>query len=350
MGTTKMKIYLLNCMVTGLPFVKLICRNMPIAGIISIKKECADSITEYYDYEPFCIEQNISYIAVDTYSLKSDADRERLLALDVDIAITSAWQRLVPEWFIKHCSIGIIGVHGSAVGISGGRGRSPQNWALILGHKKFSLSIFWIDTNIDSGKVIDTKEYEYELIDDISISYHKAAICMAEMIIENIKNGNIVKGYGVEQEGEAGYFPKRIAADGMIDWKRKCCEIYDFVRAITIPYPCAYTTINGHQVKVVRCKYMKTESTLLDSYHCGEIIMIAANLSIWVKCRDGVIEILEYLNEDGVEIKEGQIFDDCNFKEQIKNIIERHNNEVGLPVASVLCQLMEQDGENGDGN
>lgn len=337
-----MKIYLLDCLVTGVPFVKLLYRNVHITGIISVKRESADHIAEYYDYEQFCKEQQISYITVETYSLKSEADREKLLALDMDIVIVSSWQRLVPDWLINHCNIGIIGAHGSAAGISGGRGRSPQNWALILGNKKFYLSIFWIDKHIDSGKVIDTKEFEYELIDDISISHHKVAICLAEMIIENIENGNISSGYGVNQAGEIGYLPKRTASDGMIDWKRNCDKIYDFVRAITVPYPCAYTAINGHLIKVIRCKYMRVKSKLLDGYNCGEIIMIIDGSSIWVKCLDGIIEILEYVNADHVEIREGIVFDDCNFEEQIKLIINRHNNEVGLPVSSMLSQFMEQ--------
>ncbi len=120
-------------------------------------KKHADFIAEYYDYEQFCISQKIEYVTVDTYTLKSESDKKKLLGLDIDIIITSAWQRLIPEWLIDHCNIGAIGVHGSAVGISGGRGRSPQNWALIFGENKFFLSIFWIDTNIDNGEIIDTK-------------------------------------------------------------------------------------------------------------------------------------------------------------------------------------------------
>ena len=264
--------------------------------------------------------------------------------LDIDLIITSAWQRLIPEWLICHCRIGAIGCHGSAVGISGGRGRSPQNWALICGRDKFSISIFWLDTGIDSGKIIDTREFKYELIDDINTSYYKAGLYMAEMIIENLANGKIVNHYGIRQSEESGYLPKRIASDGMIDWKRKCREIYDFVRALTIPYPCAFTMLNGFKIEVIRCKYIEAESVLLDHYNYGEIIMVLDSASFWVRCLDGIVEILEYINIDAVEIKEGKIFENCDFGEQMHKIIERHNNEVGLPVSSMLCQYMKQQG------
>lgn len=336
-----MRIYLLNCLVTGLPFVKLLCGNVQIAGVISVKAEGASSITEYYDMEQFCLEQKIEYVTVETYSLKSENDKNKLLNLSIDLIIVSAWQRLVPEWLIKHCNMGIIGAHGSSIGIEGGRGRSPQNWSLILGQDRFYVSIFWIDANIDSGEIIDTKEFEYELIDDISTSYHKVAICLAEMVIENLRNGNIVNHYGVRQRGEIGYLPKRTSDDGMIDWKRTCREVYDFVRALTVPYPCAYTKVRGHIIKIIRCKYIRMESLLLGQYSHGEVIMILDSSSFWVKCSDGIIEILEYANEEGIEIKEGDIFEECDFKEQMRRIIERHNIEVGLPISSMLWQYVE---------
>ncbi len=337
----KMRIYLLNCAVTGLVFVKLLCKHLKIMGIISVNRECAKAIAEYYDYEQFCNEQKIEYITVDTYSLKSQNDKKKLMDLDIDIIITSAWQRLIPQWLINHCKIGAIGVHGSAVGISGGRGRSPQNWALILGKDRFYLSIFWIDQNIDSGDIIDTKEFKYELIDDINISYHKESICLAEMIIQNFQNGNIEKHYGIQQGEVPGYLPKRTPNDGMIDWKRKCCEIYNFVRALTIPYPCAFTKINGHVIQIIRCKYIEVESEFFDNYSCGEVIMLLELGLFWVKCLDGIIEILEYNNVDRIEIKEGQIFESSNFMEQMRMIIDRHNNEVSLPVSSMFCEYIK---------
>ena len=343
-----MKIYLLNCLAPGMALTKLLCKAIPITGIISVKKEYAGQIGEYYDYEQFCIEQRISYVTVDTYSLKNETDREKLMALDMDIIITAAWQRLVPAWLIKHCKIGIIGIHGSPAGIGAGRGRSPQNWALILGKNEFSVSIFWIDSQVDSGEVIDTRVFPYELIDDINTSYHKVAICAAEMIIENLRNENILNHYGMKQEGEIGYLPKRTANDGMIDWKRGCREIYDFVRALTIPYPCAYTMIHGHIIKIIRCKYIKNESDLLAHYAYGEIVIMLDTATFWVKCSNGIIEVLEYVNVDGVEIKEGDICDACDFEEQMRMIIKRHTDETGFPVSTMLHQYMEQDGDKRD--
>lgn len=107
---------------------------------------------------------------------------------------------------------------------------------------------------------------------------------------------------------------------------------------LTIPYPCAFTIFDSHMIQIIRCKYIEIESDFFDNYNCGEVIMLLETSSFWVKCLDGIIEILEYNNVDEIEIKESQVFDSCNFKEQMHMIIDRHNDEVGLPVSSMLCE------------
>ena len=50
-----------------------------------------------------------------------------------------------------------------------GRGRSPQNWALITGAQKFYISLFVLTEGIDDGKIVDEKCFGYNEYDDIKI-------------------------------------------------------------------------------------------------------------------------------------------------------------------------------------
>lgn len=337
-----MKIYLLNTLRTGIVFAELLSRQIKLDGIIVVKKECADSINEYYDYDDFCRLHEIRLIEVNSYSLSDEEDKRIILDLEIDIIITSAWQRLVPQWLLEHCKIGGIGVHGSPAGISQGRGRSPQNWTLLSGIDKFYISLFWLSNGIDDGDVIETREFRYELIDDIAISYEKESICIAQMVVDNIHNGNIQNHYGKKQAENGKYLPKRISSDGMIDWNRSCVEIYNFVRALTIPYPCAYTEVNDTKIKIIDCKYIVNESNLLSKFKCGEVIMNVEDF-VWIKCRDGVIEIRKNTNKDISIVKTGDIMKECSFKKQIEKIIQRHEEEVGLPVSDLVIDLLKDE-------
>lgn len=335
-----MKIYLFNTLATGFVFTEILCRNIRVEGIVNVKAHNAGNINEYYNYKEFCEKNGIQYLEVESYSLKSENDKKLLMSKDIDILVTSAWQRLIPEWLINHCNVGAIGVHGSASGVTQGRGRSPQNWALLSGKKSFYISLFWITTGMDDGKIIDTMKFDYSMIDDIAISYEKESICIAEMLIDNINSGTIEAHYGVEQTGDAKYLPKRIASDGMIDWNRTGEEIYNFVRALTCPYPCAYTMNNDVVIKVVECKYLYINSILLQKYECGEVILNSESMA-WVKCADGIIEIRKNANPDVSKIKQGDILQSCDFSQQLRQIIERHNDEVGTPLSDLILDLIK---------
>ena len=61
---------------------------------------------------------------------------------------------VITDSFINIANLATIGAHGSCDGIVKGRGRSPQNWAFILGANKFKISLFKITSGIDEGDVI----------------------------------------------------------------------------------------------------------------------------------------------------------------------------------------------------
>lgn len=46
------------------------------------------------------------------------------------------------------------------------------------------------------------------------------------------------------------YLPKRTPGDGQIDWNRTNVEIYNFVRALTRPYPGAFSYLDNKKVFV----------------------------------------------------------------------------------------------------
>ena len=72
-----------------------------------------------------------------------------------------------------------LGVHGSCDGILKGRGRSPQNWALLMGKTSFDLSIFKISKGVDSGAILATKKVYLDDKDSIFDSYLKCSLTSA---------------------------------------------------------------------------------------------------------------------------------------------------------------------------
>ncbi len=334
-----MNVYILNATLNGKIISEILCDRMNISGIITLDDNGGKSTNEYYDYSVFCEERDVDCVKVKSYNLSDPSDKHTLEGLDIDLIIVASWQRLVPEWLIRKCSIGIIGAHGSHEGIEKGRGRSPQNWALLTGKKRFYLSIFWIEPGADDGRVIDTREFEYLPTDTILVSYVQINLLKADMILENLKNGRIAEKAGKPQGKECFYLPQRKKEDGQIDWNRDAVDIYNMIRALTRPYPGAYTVCNEKEYTVWGARPIVNDSVhLFDSLHNGTIISVLGE-SILVKCASNLLLIDEISTLDGIE--EGMVFESADYKVQIQTIINRHNEKYGTPLSRLVLNELE---------
>lgn len=241
-----MNIYVLSTLEMGIDVTDILKKSLKIQGLIGLsERQQTNAISGYRYLKGYCDDNNFSFIEMDNYSLSNPKDKEKLLSLDIDILIVAGWQRLIPKWLIEHCKICAIGSHGSAYGITGGRGRSPQNWALLTGRKEFYISIFKIDEGADSGQIIDTRKFVLSDLDDIKTSYYRTNWLIANMIVENVNKQKISGLSFQEQQGEPQYLPQRFPEDGEIDWSRMSHRIYNSVRALTKPYPGAFSYVGG---------------------------------------------------------------------------------------------------------
>lgn len=325
-----MNIYILNTLVTGFNSINILKRHLELHGVIGLsKRDATDKISGYRYLKQYCRENDLNFVELQSYSISNPNDKEKLLNLDIDILIAAGWQRLIPSWLIDHCKICVIGSHGSFHGITGGRGRSPQNWALLLGKKEFYISIFKIDKGIDSGPIIDTKKFVFSKLDDIRTSYYKVSWLTSHMIINNIKNGRILSGNFVKQEGKTRYLPQRLPGDGKIDWSRTSDEIYDFVRALTKPYPGAFSFIGKNKINIWRGIPFEIQD-YSDTLTHGEIALTYANGDFLVKTGSSFFLVENYtmeFEESEYPLKEGMVLLSCDFNKQITEIIHRHYNK-----------------------
>lgn len=353
MENSQMNIYILNATINGKLLAEILCRESSVKGLIALNENGNRRTQEYYDYTDFCKERNIECIKVDSYNLTSEEDKNKLLKLDIDLLIVASWQRLIPSWLISKCRIGAIGAHGSHEGITRGRGRSPQNWALLMGKEDFSLSIFWIEEEADNGAIIDTREFKYLPTDNILVSYIKVNLYKADMILKNIKNGRIARKDGKKQSKEGLYLPQRKKEDGMIDWNRDAVEINNMVRALTRPYPGAFTCHGDTEFLIWSSHPVVVDvSYLYESVENGTVISIL-DRSILVKCGKNLLLVDSCTNR--AEIYEGMVFESGDFKKQIRTIIGRHKEKYGTPLSRLVLdeaglpegEAMSEVGEQG---
>lgn len=322
-----MKIWFLNTLGSGTDVIKIVSSKIPAAGVIGLgQRDASDSISDYIFQKDFCESQKLEFVDVENYALKSEQDKQKILSLDIDVLVVCGWQRLIPQWLIDHCKVCAIGSHGSPFGITGGRGRSPQNWSLILGLKKFYISIFKISAGIDDGDIIATKEFEYSEMDDIQTSYYKVVLLTSQMITHSISSG-LLESQKLESQDdhEAAYFPQRQPEDGFIDWRFSSQDIHRMVRALTSPYPGARTKLNGIEMTVWEAIPFYLENSIFEAGP-GEIVFISHSQHLLVKTKDGYLLIKKFSMSSPIELKIGNKFESIDGISQIKKIISRHEN------------------------
>jgi UDP-4-amino-4-deoxy-L-arabinose formyltransferase/UDP-glucuronic acid dehydrogenase (UDP-4-keto-hexauronic acid decarboxylating) len=319
---TSMSIYMLNATFSGMQLVKQVSKLVSVEGLIGLSnRRFGDFVSGGYYCKDDCRALGIEFIEVDDYVLNGDDDKNKLLNLKIDILFVVGWQRLVPKWLIEHCGE-VIGFHGSPWGINSGRGRSPQNWSLILGEKKFSLSMFYITPSIDSGNVIDTREFCYTELDDIKTSQYKVNLLSAEMIVSYV-DSNCQISTTVQNDSDARYLPQRLPEDGGIDWNSPVTDIYNIIRALTHPFPGAYTYYSGHKMIIWKARPFSIK--LKKIFNNGEIVEIFMNNDLLIGAIDGLILVEEYDLTNGTsQLKIGGTCTSVSARMQLENIVIRH--------------------------
>lgn len=316
---------------------RAISNGTKIERIIGLNPQTADipNVSGFVDIAEFAKKRDIAFSYVESYNLKSKNDYALFSSLKYDLIWVAGWQRLVPDWLIKSCKYGILGAHGSPDGITAGRGRSPQNWAILLGCRSFTISVFKIQNGIDDGDIVCSKTFEINETDDIDISYKKTALCVADIISEILSNVDLLS-QTIKQNEEPYYFPKRIPADGYIDWSRNTTSIVRFCQALSHPYPGMWTISNGNTIKIWKCSIFDSKTSTP-----GRIEHVFEDRSFLVGCANGHIIATDYESSNKWEPKVNMQLSYPNFSEQIKNICDRHINDFpDAPISRRITKLL----------
>jgi methionyl-tRNA formyltransferase len=298
------RIALCGVHVTSEHFVRgLLANGTAVDHIVTITEEraAANKVSGWFDYAPIAREHGIALHYAERYDLKASADREFFEKQRFDIIIQGGWQRLFPPEVLATLSIGAIGLHGSADFLPKGRGRSPMNWSLIEGRRRFLLHLFLIKPGVDDGDVIDIEDYDINEFDDIETLYMKLSIVNLRMhlrVLPRLAKGDIVPR---PQAGTASYFPKRTAADGLIDWESSdVFEIHNLIRAQTRPYPGAFARLDGRLTRLWRAQPFDTR-IIYPGRGYGEVVESFAR-GLVVNCRGGLLLVTDWEEMDAVPL------------------------------------------------
>lgn len=325
-----MKVYGLIDNLSGLDLLDLLLLEKRLDGIIFYRdNNNFDFVDEKIIKTRVMNLPEFDVIEVYSRDFSNESDFVKIDRCEIDLLIVLGWRRLIPRNVLDLVKIGTIGNHGSSEGITLGRGRSPQNWALILNKSDFEISIFWVSEGIDDGPEIDSRRFELNQMDDIRTSYLKCALFVCEMISHVLSDEESLN----QKNRKAGlknltnsprYLPKRNPEDGYIDWNKSGLEIYNLVRGLKNPFPGARTIDSLGRLLVIHSGNV-LDCLRSDDHPNGFVAKILYDGSSMVCTASGYFLITgySYLDVD-VVLEEQTTLQSVSFEDNMKKIVARH--------------------------
>ena len=290
------KIVICGCTEAGFETLEfLLEQNITISYIVSLNDEQAKkwNVSGYCSFEKLSKKYNIPIYYPKSYSLKEKEDLDFFQHHSFDLLILGGWQRLIPDDVLSTLKIGGVGVHGSSEMLPKGRGRSPVNWSLIEGKNKYILQLFLMTPGIDDGDILDYQTFDINKWDTCRTLYYKISIVQKQKLLELIPKLIKNEFKRIPQTGEPTFYPKRTPDDGLINWNQTSEKLYDFIRAITKPYPGAFSYLDNKKIKIWKAQPFDNKITY-DQNKVGQIVEIFSSGDFVVNCYTGSLLVTEY--------------------------------------------------------
>lgn len=271
----------------------LVKNNYNIVGVITVPDKPAGRGQQIQEsaVKKYALEKGLKILQPER--LKEEKFLSELKALQADLQIVVAF-RMLPEVVWSMPRLGTFNLHGSL--LPQYRGAAPINWAIINGEKETGVSTFFLQHEIDTGKIIfreKTPIGENETAGDIHDRLMQIGADLVLKTVIAIEENNypqIDQAELIAIGEKEKHAPKIFKEDCKINWNKNVMEIHNFIRGLS-PYPTAFSSFISPDGKEYSVKiFISEKETGSHTYNIGSIITDSKSF-LKVAVKDGYISI-----------------------------------------------------------
>lgn len=185
--------------------------------------------------------------------LKNQQDFFDLISdLKLDVAITAAYGKILPQALLDIPKHGFLNVHASL--LPKYRGAAPIQWALIEGEQETGISIMQTEAGLDTGPVRFVKKMEISEKDtalSLFASLSTLGAMALEEALEKLESGTLP--LQPQDDSKATIAPLLSKEDGKIRWTDDLEAIWNRYRGV-YAWPGSWTLYRGAQLKIHQIK------------------------------------------------------------------------------------------------
>ena len=251
-------------------------------------------------YQPEKVRKNIDFI-------------EEIKKLQPDVICVVAYGKILPKEILDIPKYGCINVHGSL--LPKYRGAAPIQWAVINGDKVTGVTTMYMDIGMDTGDMILKEEVSIGEDETTGELWNKLSEVGAKLLVKTLKQIEDGTAPRIPQGEDFSMAPMLNKEMSKIDWNSQSAqEIKNLVRGLN-PIMGTYSYLNDKKIKFWKVNALPLENTSAEN---GTVIKSDSKEGLFVKAKDGIIQVLEIQGENakrmciqdflrGNEIKEGTV-------------------------------------------
>ncbi|NHB95941.1 bifunctional UDP-4-amino-4-deoxy-L-arabinose formyltransferase/UDP-glucuronic acid oxidase ArnA [Photorhabdus stackebrandtii] len=235
---------------------------------------------------------------------------ERIREMKPDVIFSFYYRNMLSEDILSLASAGAFNLHGSL--LPKYRGRAPINWAILHGETETGVTLHKMVLKPDAGDIVAQHKVAIAETDTSLILHGKmreVAGKLLDQVLPQIKAGTYTA--TPQDEKQATYFGRRTAADGEIDWNKSATEINNLIRAVTEPYPGAFTFLGDRKMTIWR-------ASVLNEAHNKQPGTILSVAPLIIACGQGALEIMSGQNESGLYVQGTRLAADMSIVTDIR--------------------------------
>lgn len=230
---------------------------------------------------------------------------KRIRELKPDVIFSFYYRKMVRPAILEIPPAGCMNLHGSL--LPRYRGRCPLNWVLVNGETQTGVTLHHMTPQPDAGDIV--AQVKVAIGDDdtaftLSGKLTAAATQLLDDILPKIKAGTAPR--TPQDNSQASCFGGRRPADGAINWSQTATQVRNLVRAVTRPWPGAFSYLRTRQVYFwnVAVRRGPDAGTTPGSVLSTDPLVIA--------CGEGCVEVASAQPEGGVTMSGGQLACELN--------------------------------------
>ncbi len=229
--------------------LKALARNprWTVSAVVTLPAALAGRHSDFVDLEPDANACGARLIAAANSNAPDVIEAVR--AARADYAFVIGWSQICKPAFRAAAGGNVIGYHPAALPRL--RGRAVIPWTILLEEKITGSTLFWIDDGVDSGPILAQKFLHVAPDETATTLYARHMAALDEMLegsLDALADGRAPR--AAQDDRYATYAARRTEADGLIDWRAPAEEVARLIRAVTRPYPGAFTHLGGERLTI----------------------------------------------------------------------------------------------------